>query len=367
MIGRSGRLKSLATAAVAVVLMTGCAPSGSVEVTSTELRIYSWAEYLPDDVIAAFEAAHPGLQVRIDTYASNEEMLDGLAAQPGHWDLVIPSDYAVEILVDADGLEPIEIGREIKHFANILPAFRAPYFDPGGQPSRNGGHGDQPKFTVPFQWGTTGIAWDSSKVSFAITDWADLARPELHGMVGVLDDARETLGSALLATGHDKNDDSPAALSEAVAWLNGLGIASVNSDDPERSLLDGTVDAAIVYNGNAMLAIRDNPDIRFVLPDDGGIFFDNLAIPVGAPHRDAALAFIDFILLGETSADVSRAFGYSTPNQAALEILSDSDPDFVDDPISNPPAASLLGLRIVKNVGEPGQARFVAAWDEVAK
>jgi spermidine/putrescine transport system substrate-binding protein len=366
MIARAGQLRGLTAVAVAALLIVGCSPSGGV-VTSTALRIYSWAEYLPPDVISAFEAAHPGLKVTIDTYASNEEMLAGLAAQPGHWDLVIPSDYAVEILIGQDGLEPIEIGKEIKNFANVLPAFRAPYFDPGGQPSRTGGKGGQPKFTVPFQWGTTGIAWDSSKVSFEITDWADLNRPELHGKVGVLDDARETLGSALLATGHDKNDASSGSLADAVAWLNGLGIASVNSDNPERPLLDGTVNAEIIYNGNAVLAIRDNPKIHFVLPDDGGIFFDNIAIPVGAPHRDAALAFIDYILLGETSAKVSRTYGYSTPNQAALDILADTDPGFVDDPISNPPAASLLGLRIVKNVGAAGQARFVAAWDEVNK
>lgn len=361
-----GRRQLLVLAAM-VALLVGCSPSGGTVVTSTELRIYSWAEYLPPEVIAAFEAAHPGLHVSIDTYASNEEMLAGLAAQPGHWDLVIPSDYAVEILIGRDGLEAIEIGMEIKNFANILPAFRAPYFDPGGQPSRTGGKADQPKFTVPFQWGTTGIAWDSSKVSSDLTAWADLARPELHGKVGVLDDARETLGSALLATGHDKNDASAAALADAAAWLNGLGIASVNSDNPERPLLDGTVDAEIIYNGNAVLAIRENPKARFVLPEDGGIFFDNLAIPARAPHKDAALAFIDFILLGENSAKVSRTYGYSTPNQAALTILTDSDPAFVNDPISNPSAASLLGLRIVKNVGAGGQARFVAAWDGVHK
>lgn len=366
MIGRAGQLRGLIAVAIGALLLGACTPSGG-SVTSTELRIYSWAEYLPPEVISAFEAAHPGLKVTIDTYASNEEMLAGLAAQPGHWDVVIPSDYAVEILIAAKGLEPIDVGKEIKNFANILPAFRAPYFDPGGQPSRTGGKGTQPKYTVPYQWGTTGIAWDSSKVSSAITDWADLARAELHGKVGVLDDARETIGGALLATGHDKNDASPAALADAVAWLKGLGIASVNSDNPERPLLDGTVNAEIIYNGNAVLAIRDNPKVRFVLPDDGGIFFDNLAIPVGAPHRDAALAFIDYLLLGETSAKVSRAYGYSTPNQAALDILATTDPAFVDDPISNPPAASLLGLRIVKNVGAAGQSRFVASWDEVTK
>lgn len=366
MIERARQLRGLATVAITALLVIGCSPSGGT-VTSTELRIYTWAEYLPPEVISSFEAAHPGLTVTLDTYASNEEMLAGLAARPGHWDLVIPSDYAVEILIAQDGLEPIQIGKEIKNFANILPAFRAPYFDPGGQPSRTGGKGDQPKFTVPFQWGTTGIAWDSSRASFEITGWADLARPELHGKVGVLDDARETLGAALLATGHDKNDASPAALADAVRWLNDLGIASVNSDDPERPLLDKTVDAQIIYNGNAVLAMRDDPKVHFVLPEDGGIFFDNLAIPAGAPHKDAALAFIDYLLLGEVSARVSRAYGYSTPNQAALEILADTDPAFVDDPISNPPAASLLGLRIVKNVGDAGQARFVAAWDQVQK
>jgi spermidine/putrescine transport system substrate-binding protein len=355
-----------ALVAVALVLLSLAAcQSGGSRVTSDALDIYTWSEYLPPEVVSDFEAANPGLTVTIATYDSNEEMLAGLEAEPGRYDLVFPSDYAVEILIEAGGLEPIEIGRDIRNFANILPAFRTPYFDPGGQPSRTGGHGVGDKYTVPFQWGTTGIAYDSSAVDLDITSFADLADAALVGRIGVLDDPRETLGMANIALGRDKNDGSEEALAAAVDWLNSIGIASVNSEDPETALLDGTVLAHLIYNGDAAEAISQNADIAYVLPEDAGIFFDNMAIPVGAPHRDAALAFMDHILEAEVSAEISRAYGYSTPNQAALEILEQTDPAFVADPISNPPPDDLLGLRLVKNVGPEAQARFVEAFDQV--
>lgn len=359
-------VRLLRAAAVVLVglVVVACAPSAS-PVTSTALEIYTWSAYLPPEVVSGFENAHPGLTVTVTTYDSNEEMLAGLAANPGTYDLAFPSDYAVEILIDADGLEPIAIGQDIKNFANIAPAFRTPYFDPGGQPSVTGGHGVDDKYTVPFQWGTTGIAYDASALPFPIENFSDLDRPELHGKVGVLDDPRETIGMGLIATGHDKNDASSEALADAVAWLNGLGISSVNSEDPESALLDGTAIAHLLYNGNAAAAVAANADIEYVLPEDAGIFFDNMAIPVGAPHRDAALAFIDYVLQPEVSAQISSTYGYSTPNQAALTLLEQSDPDFVNDPISNPPSDALLGLRLVKNVGPEGQQRFEDAFAEV--
>ena len=366
--GRSSRGVSRALVGVcltlAALLVAAC-QGGTSTLASTALNVYSWSEYLPPDVISSFEAAHPGLTVNVTTYDSNEEMLAGLAAQPGHYDLVIPSDYAVEILIDQKGLEPIDVGKDLKNFDNILPNFRSPYFDPGGTPSRSGGKGTADKYTVPFQWGTTGIAYDPSKVPFAITSWADLARPELHGKVGVLDDSREVLGAALLATGHDKNDASPESLAQAVAWLQGLGIVSIDSATPEKALEAGTALASIIFNGNAVLATRADPAISYVLPQAGGIFFDNMAIPVGAPHRDAALAFIDHVLDGPQSASISRTYGYSTPNQAALTVLATTDPAFVADPVTDPPADALLDLRLVKNVGTEGQARFEAAWKEI--
>lgn len=356
-----------AVAAIAALLAAGCVGSPVATVSSKALEIYTWSAYLPQEVIDGFIAAHPGLSVTVTTYDSNEAMLAGLAAQPGKYDIVIPSDYAVEILIGQKGLEPIDVSKDLKHFGNILPEFRSPYFDPGGNPSRTGGKGVGPKYTVPFQWGTTGIAYDSSKTSLTFATFSDLADSSLHGKVGVLDDARETIGMGLIATGHDKNDADHAALDGAVAWLNGLGIASVNSDDPEVGLLDGTATAALVYNGNAAAAVKGNPAIHFVLPEDGGIFFDNFAIPTGAPHRDAALAFIDYVLQGDVSAKISETYGYSTPNQASLGVLATADPEFASDPISNPPLETLLGLRLVKNVGPEGQARFEAAWKQVTR
>ena len=183
--------------------------------------------------------------------------------------------------------------------------------------------------------------------------------------MALVDDNRDVLGAGLIATGHDRNDASPAALADAAKWVRSLDALPVNVDNPEKPLIDGDAVIGIMYNGNAAEAMRANPDFRYVLPESGSIWFDNLAIPVDAPHRDAALAFIDYVLDPQVGADITRFFGYSTPNSASLGILeSDNDPS-VDNVATNPPRDALLGLLLEKDVGPEGSLRFEATWEEV--
>lgn len=356
----SGRVAALFLLASLATVCGGAAH----DVSSSELDLYTWTEYVPDSVIQGFEEKY-GVKVNVVFYDSNEEAIRGLADNPGVYDIVIPSDYAVQILIDRGMLEEIDTTKDIQNFGNIETDFQAPFFDPGSSLREIRGKQPEPKYSVPYQWGTTGIVYDETQVPFVPQTWSDVARPGVRGRVALIEDAREVLGAGLIATGHDKNDASPEALEQAQAWVESLHALPVNADNPEQPLVDGQAVIGIMYNGNAAEAIRANPNFRYVLPEQGGIWFDNLAIPIDAPHRDLALAFIDYVLEPDVGAEITRFFGYSTPNSASLDLLLDEDDPSVANEATNPPRDSLLGLRLTKDVGVQGSLRFEQDWAAV--
>lgn len=346
--------------------LAACAPKGPT-VTSTELNLYGFSEYVPEDVISGFEQA-TGIMVNYETYSTNEELLAGLKDKPGKYDLILPSDYAVEQLINQNALLALDL-ETIPNYNNIDTAFLHPYFDPGGDTSGRRPVLRNEKFSLPYLWGTTGIVYDSTKVSEPITSWNDLWRPELSGHLVVLDDAREMMGVALLSLGYDKNETNPARLAEARDKLIKLapGIVAFDAETPEDYLLAGTAWVGVVYNGNAALAERENPNLVYVLPEDGaGIWFDNMAIPADAPHPDAALAFINYVLEAKNAALLVEAFPYSTPNIAALEYLQKNDAATYDAYVaslaSNPPQDALLGAKLIKNLNAMTAQLYEEYW-----
>lgn len=367
---RSKKLEVLAMLFVAIALLAACsAPPTPI---SKELNLYTFAAYVPEELVNGFEQAS-GIKVTLTTYANNEEMLATLATNPTAYDLLIPTDYAVEILIKRNGLLPLDLAK-IPNYNNIERSFLSPYFDPGGATDGRRPAARNQKFSLPFQWGTTGIAYDASKVSEPISSWADLWRADLQGHLVVLDDSRELMGMALLALGFDKNSTNPDQLAAARDKLATLtpGIVAYDSGEPEKYLLSGEAWAGVVFNGNAALAAQSNPKITYVFPKEGaGIWFDNMVIPAQSPHADAAIAFINYVLLPENSLLITEKFPYSNPNQAALAHLKETQParyqTYIDNPITNPPAEVLQAARPVKNVGEATSAIYQNDWEAVKK
>jgi spermidine/putrescine transport system substrate-binding protein len=339
------------TTAVEAATATPAAPAATatlIKPTSTEMNLYGWSDYVPQQLLDDFTAQY-GIKVNYDTYSSNEEMLAKLQAGASGYDLVIPSDYTVTIMRKQDMLEPIDL-TQIPNFANLDPRFTNKEYDPGN------------KYTIPYQWGTTAMVYDKSKVPFEPKSWADLWDPKFKGKLVVLDDEREVPGMALQVLGFDKNSTDPAQLEQAKQKLIALkpNILLFNSDDPETSILTGETWAGLVYNGNAALAKQQatNPDdIQYICPTEGcGLWFDNLAIPKGAPHPDAAMAFLNFMLEPKESILITKEFPYSNPNAAALEYLKTSDPTtydaYMNFSATNPSPEFLAHAVEVQDVGD---------------
>lgn len=351
-----------------VVSLAACA--GSRDAPDTELRLYTFGGYISDEIVQGFETTH-GVAVEVETYSTNEEMLATLAAQPGYYDLIVPSDYAIDLLIGRSALRPLDLAA-IPAYSNIEQGFLSPYFDPGGATQGRRPVNRNEKYSLPYLWGTTGIAYDKSKVTTPLTSWADLWRPDVAGHLVVLDDAREMMGLALLSVGYDKNSTNPLQLAEARDRLKELvpGIVAYDADEPERYLISGEAWVGVVYNGNAALAAQGNPNIVYVLPQEGaGIWFDNLAIPADAPHPQAAHAFINYLLDAEVGAEIAKTTLYSTPNEAALEHLQGQDPAFYESYMQSmmlaPPREAIERAQLVKNVGPSTASVYEQHWAEV--
>jgi len=329
-------------------------PTGApLVVTSKELNIYAWSEYIPQELLDAFAKEYK-VKVNYDTYASNEELMAKLQAGKTNYDVIIPSDYTVGILSAQQMLEPIDLDH-MPNFANVDDQFKNASYDPGN------------KYSVPYQWGSVGIAVNTAKVTKPITKFADLWDPSFKGKLVVLDDEREIIGMALLVLGFDKNSTDPAQLDAAKKKLIELkpNIKLYDSDSPKTALLTGEAVAGVVWNGEASLAHQENDKIAYVLPAEGmGLWYDNMAVPKGAPHKDAAMAFINFVLRPDMSILITKAFPYSSVNKAALELLKTQDPDtyksYMAYPATNPPADAVKNGKIVKDVGDA-----TTLWDKV--
>ena len=315
---------------------------------SKSLNLYGWSDYVPQQLLDDFTAKY-GIKVNYDTYSSNEEMLAKLQAGASGYDIVIPSDYTVAIMLKQNMLEPIDM-TQIPNFANVDPKFTNQYYDPGN------------KYSVPYQWGTTALVYDKTKVPFEPKSWADLWDARFKNHLVVLDDEREVIGMALQTLGYDKNSTDPTQLQAAEQKLIDLkpNILLFNSDDPETSLITGETWAGLVFNGNASLAYQQDANIRYICPTEGcGLWFDNLAIPAEAPHPDAAMAFMNFVLDPKESALISKEFPYSNPNAAALEYMKNNEPDtyaaYMAFEGTNPPADFIAKGALVKDVGSATQ------------
>jgi len=331
------------------LLLVGCGG----QTKSDEVNLYAWSEYVPQAILDGF-TEETGITINYDAYSSNEELLAKLQAGASGYDVIIPSDYIVSIMASQGMLEELDLSA-IPNFANIGDDYKNLPFDPGN------------KYTVPYQWGTTCLVVDTSKVTRPITSWADLWDPEFAGKIVLVDDEREVLGMVLAVLGYDNNSIDPAQLEEARVKFQELmpNIRLFDSDSPKTALLAGEVWLGQTWNGEAAIAHSENPDIDYIFPEEGcTMWYDNLAIPADAPHVDAALELINYILRPESGVLITYEFPYSNPNLAAIDLLATEDPETYDAYLNfsatNPSTENMQLLYTIEDVGDATEM-----WDRV--
>jgi len=205
-----------------------------MEVTSQELNLFVWTEYIPQDTIECFELVY-GIKVNRDEYSSNEEMYAKLSAGSTSYDLVQPTDYIVSLMIRQGLLQKLDKSK-LQVMSNFDPNYLNFSFDPGNE------------YTIPYQAGTDAIVVNTDKVTDAPKSWADLWKPEFAGRMVFLDDPRAVIGLTLLTLGYDVNTKDSAQLEEAKNKLKEL-VANVklfDSDSPKTALVAG--DALPLYD-----------------------------------------------------------------------------------------------------------------------
>lgn len=302
-----------------------------------EINVFNWSEYLPQSVIDKFEKKY-NIKVNYSTFSSNEEMLAKLMAGGSNYDLVVASDYMVDVLIKQNLIQPFDYD-EIPNYKNIGSEFKNLDFDP------------QNKYCVPYMWGDACIVYDSSKIKGKITELKDLWNPEFKNSMVILDDERAIIGMALVKNGYSVNDTNLKHLDVAAADLKKLqpNVKSYDSDSPKTLLINGEASIGYVWGAEAYLAKMENKNIKAVIPKEGLLLQqDNFVLPNDAKHKKAAELFVNFILEPEISAEISKAFPYANPNLEAHKLM---DKNMLNDIAVYPPDKYVKSGEHLKDIG----------------
>lgn len=302
--------------------------SGCHKKAERKLHLFAWSEYIPQEVIDGF-TKETGIPVDYEVYDSNEAMLSKLQPGSSQYDVIQPSEYAVEHLIHRQMLAPLDLA-QIPNITNLALDMRDLSYDPGQQ------------FSVPYMTGTVGILVNTAAVHEPIHGFADVFQDRYKKRLVVVEDNREIASWAFSELGIPINEVTPDNLARArpllKKWLKLVKV--FDSTDPKRPLRGGDVDLGVIYSGDAAMLYQEDKRFQYVLPVEGAHqFIDNLCVLAGSTHKAEAYAFINYILKPEVSKIISDKFPYTNPNAAARKLLSKEQ---LENPASYPKDAGKL-------------------------
>ncbi len=337
-------LKMAGAGALSVLSASACrmsttpASGGGGGPEEKALNLYNWSDYVSPSTIPGFEKK-TGIEVTQDFFSSNEELLAKLQAGGTGYDVIVPSDYMVTIMVKSGVIRELDFSG-IPNFGNLCEQFRNLPYD------------SQSKYSVPYQWGTTGILYNKKEVG-EVSGWEAMWTPEFEGQIAMINDVRETLGAALMRLGYSLNSTAPDQLAEAEDLLKEQkplvrGYFASSQNGP--LVQNGDVALGHVYSGEGILAATEDENLEYVIPEQGATrWTDTMAIPVGAEHPENAHRFINHILDAKVGSALSNFTYYGTPNEAALPMI---DKALRSIPTYFPPDSVFERLQVIQDVGK---------------
>ncbi|MBN3346364.1 spermidine/putrescine ABC transporter permease [Clostridium botulinum] len=350
---KNKKVKKTLSFIVILLMVTGVGFTIFGNTAKTEkqvLNIFNWSEFLPQSVIEQFEKEY-NVKVNYSTFSSNEEMLAKLMGGNVPYDLVVTSDYAIEIMTKQKLIQPID-KNNVPNLANIDKNVLDLAFDPKNT------------YSLPYMWGGNNIVIDKTKITKKITSFDDLWDSEFKNSMVILDDPRVMIGLALQKNGYSINSKNPKELQKAKEDLVKLmpNVKAFDSESPKTLLINGEASIGYVWGTEAYLAKLENPNLEVVLTKEGVIpQYDNFVIPKKAKNKKLAEEFINFIYKSEISAQVSEEFPYANPNKAAYPLM---DKDKLNDIAVYPPREAVEGNELIKDVGETTKL-YDDIWTEI--
>jgi len=267
-----------------------------------QLNIYNWSDYMDQAVLDKFSKKYD-IKITYDTYDSNETLLSKLKSGVTGYDVAVPGDYMVKIMIDEGLLENIEANK-LSNFANVKDELIDVYYDPGHQ------------YSVPYQAGTTSFVVDKAVYGGDINTLDILFNPpeELKGKINIFRDVNDVVNAALRYKGYEICNSNRQQLSEVNDLLtkakeNWLSIAS---DGAKEMLISGDAAASMSWNGMALQARLEKPTLEYAYPKEGmTAWADNLVVLKGSKNIENAKLFLNFMLEPENAAAISNVTGYT--------------------------------------------------------
>ncbi len=340
----------LATTLLAsTVAVTGC---GEEKATNGELNIYNWGEYIDEDLITKFED-ETGIKVIYDTFDSNESMYIKMKNGGVNYDLTIPSEYMIEKMIAEDMVEPINYDN-IPNYQYIREDLKNLPFDA------------ENTYSVPYFWGTVGILYNTTMVDDTVDSWDILWNEKYSGQIYMYESQRDSLMVALKRLGYSLNSTDEAELLEAQQTLfDQKPLVQAYFGDQVRDKMIGEEGAlAVVYSGDALYCMNENPNLAYALPKEGSnTWVDSMVIPKGAKNKENAEKFINFMCDPENALQNSEYVGYSTVNQSTYDMIEDEE--LKTSVVYWPSAENLVNNEVYVNLTAEAAALYDKIWTEV--
>ena len=300
------------------------APSGDAGDSTGRLRILNWPEYIDVD-----EAGSPGTISRFSTETGtdvtyteeydNESALAGVfgdrleKGRATGYDIIVPTYWVVSQLLEKDLLNEIPLERVPNH-TNVEPALLGMAWDRGA------------RYHMPWQAGITGVAYNPALTGGDLSTFTDLLNPSLRGRVGMVSEMREVVGLFMLSAGDDPSratlPAAEAALDRLEAVVESGQVAAFTGNEYLDSLKSGDFAACLAWSGDVVSLQAERPDLRFVIPAEGGIrWFDSMIIPKGADNVAAAGDFMNFVYDPANAARITLAINFVSPVLGVQEQL----------------------------------------------
>ena len=289
---------------------------------SNVLKLYLPGEYLGENVISDFEKQY-GVRVIVENFDSNEMMYTKLMAGD-RYDVIIPSDYMIERLMNEEFLQPLDKSM-IPNMENMSDAVLGMSYDPDNT------------YSIPYFWGSVGLVYNHENVDSAVIEsegWEVLRNTDYAGHIYIYDSERDSFMMAFKALGYSMNTEDPNEINDAYEWLlqmNNTMSPVYVTDEVIDGMMNGYKDIAVVYSGDAAVVLDENEDMSFYMPSQGtNIWCDAMVIPQNAENPKLAHEFINYMLTYEAAFDNTETVGYTSPNAEVFEEMTSSEDLYAD-------------------------------------
>lgn len=340
------------TAAFSFSLLAGCGQSDSG--VNGEVIVYNWGEYIDPETITMFEE-ETGIKVVYDEFETNEIMYPKVEAGATAYDVICPSDYMIQKMIQNDLLAEINFDN-IPNIKNIGRQYfeQSKEFDP------------ENKYSVPYCFGTVGILYNKTMVTEPIDSWSVLWDEAYADSILMQDSVRDAFMVALKRNGASMNTLDQTELETAKNALIEQKplIQAYVIDQVRDKMIGGEAAIGVIYSGEAIYTKRENEDLEYVIPGEGtNVWIDSWVIPKNAPNKENAEAFINFMCREDIALLNFEYITYSTPNDAARELIEDDD--IKNSEIAFPDLSQYDHLETFQYLGAEGEELYNSLWKEV--